>query len=520
MWHPVHEFQPLTTSDPKVRMAADPRKASRHTEIERKFAVTDATVPPSFAGLAAVASVQREPVQHLDAVYFDTLDHDLAAHRITLRRRTGGPDAGWHLKLPAGPDERTEVRAPLDDPDGDTVPDELRDTVLAIVRLRTVAPVARISTSRTVDLLFDASGAAIAEFCDDAVTATAAPDGEPQTWREWELELAEGADVAPDLMDRLSNRLLDAGAEPAGHGSKLARVLAAAGDGSDDDAEHVLPSKDPVRRAVAEQVDELLVWDRAVRADAWDSVHQMRVVTRKIRSLLQSSEGSFGISDDAWVLDELRLLAGVLGVARDAEVLAEKYQHALDELPDELIRGPVRERLVDGARHRYRTGWRRSLAAMRSERYLRLLDALEALVATDPPPAAPGEEPEQANIASAYKRIRKAAKRADTADEEDRDEALHRIRKGAKRLRYTAAATGVDEVADRAKTIQTLLGDHQDAVVSRTHLTQQSEAAHSAGEDTFTYGLLYQREDDLAARSREQLGKALKKLNRSVRDAD
>ncbi len=146
-----------------------------------------------------------------------------------------------------------------------------------------------------------------------------------------------------------------------------------------------------MRRAVAEQVDELLVWDRAVRADAWDSVHQMRVVTRKIRSLLQASEGSFGISDDAWVLDELRLLAGVLGTARDAEVLAEKYEKALDQLPDELIRGPVRERLVEGARHRYQTGLRRSLTAMRSERYFRLLDALEALVATEPPPPADGE---------------------------------------------------------------------------------------------------------------------------------
>ena len=159
------------------------------------------------------------------------------------------------------------------------------------------------------------------------VTAAAEPDGEPQTWREWELELAEDADVAPDLLDRLSNRLFDAGAEPAGHGSKLAKVLDAARGGSDEQpAEPAPASSDPVRRAVAEQVEELLVWDRAVRADAWDSVHQMRVVTRKIRSLLQSSEGSFGISDDAWVLDELRLLAGVLGVARDAEVLAEKYR--------------------------------------------------------------------------------------------------------------------------------------------------------------------------------------------------
>ena len=500
-------------------MAADKREASRHTEIERKFAVTDTTVSPSFAGLASVARVERSPVQDLDAVYFDTPDRDLAEHRITLRRRTGGLDAGWHLKLPAGADARTELRAPLGHVDGDTVPEELRDVVLAIVRRQPLAPIARIATTRTVDVLFGASGEPIAEFCDDVVTATAGPDGEPQTWREWELELAEGADVAPDLMDRLSNRLFDAGAEPAGHGSKLARVID--GDDSDDqDDEPGAPSIDPVRRAIAEQVDELLVWDRAVRADAWDSVHQMRVVTRKLRSLLQASEGSFGISDDAWVLDELRLLAGVLGVARDAEVLAEKYETALDGLPAELIRGPVRERLVDGARNRYQAGWRRSLTAMRSERYLRLLDALEALVAADLEPPVPGEEPALVSIGSAYKRIRKAAKRADAAQDEDRDEALHRIRKGAKRLRYTAAATGAGKVADRAKVVQTLLGDHQDAVVSRTHLSQQAEAAHAAGEDTFTYGVLYQLEDDLATRSRDQLGDALKQLNRSVRDSD
>jgi hypothetical protein len=44
--------------------------------------------------------------------------------------------------------------------------------------------------------------------------------------------------------------------------------------------------------------------------------------------------------------------------------------------------------------------------------------------------------------------------------------------------------------------------------------------AHAAGEDTFTYGVLYQLEDDLAKRSREQLGAALKALNRSVRHTD
>jgi CHAD domain-containing protein len=486
---------------------------SRHLEVERKFEVFESTVSPSFEGLSSVARVERHPAQQLNAVYFDTPAHDLAVRHVTLRRRTGGTDAGWHLKLPAGPDARTEVRRPLGEPDNDTVPDELLDVVLAIVRDRPVAPVARISTTRTIDVLYGPDGAAVAEFCDDHVVARAEDDEDSeQQWREWELELAEGADR--DLLDRLTYRLLDAGAAPAGHGSKLARVLES---GDSDGAEAVAPSADPVHRAVAEQVEQLVEWDRAVRADVYDSVHQMRVTTRKIRSLLQASEGAFGISDDAWILDELRQLAAVLGVARDAEVLAERYEKGLDELPEELVRGPVRERLVDGAKKHYKAGWRRSLIAMRSQRYFRLLDALEGLVAAEPPPTQPGEEPLDLTIDSAYRRVRKAAKRAARAASEDRDEALHRIRKGAKRLRYTAAATGADKVSGRAKTIQTLLGDHQDSVVSRTHLSHQAETAHAAGEDTFTYGLLYQLEDDLARRSRQQLDDALKKLDRSVR---
>lgn len=494
-------------------MAADTSNTARHTEVERKFDVLDATVSPSFDGLAAVARVVRIPAQTLDAVYYDTPGRDLAAHRITLRRRTGGSDAGWHLKLPAGPETRTEVRAALGE--GDEVPFELRDVVLAIVRDRPLEAVARITTSRTVETLHDADGDALAEFADDQVSGWAEGADDVLHWREWELELSENAagnDGARQLLDRLANRLLDAGAQPAGHGSKLARVL----DGSTP-AVPAPAVDDPVHRAVVEEVQNLLAWDRAVRADVYDSVHQMRVTTRKIRSLLQASESAFGLSDDAWILDELRQLASVLGLARDAEVLAERYEEAIGELPSELVRGPVHQRLVDGARRRYRSGWRKSLAAMRSQRYFRLLDALEGLVAAEPAPAADGEESSSdATVESGYRRVRKQAKRADKAEIEHRDEALHRIRKGAKRLRYTAAATGAKKVSEAAKTIQSLLGDHQDSVVSRTHLAQQAEAAHAAGEDTFTYGLLYEREAELARRCREELRPALKALAKAV----
>lgn len=507
-------------------MPAKAPQTSRHLEVERKFDVGESAVSPSFEGIAAVAHVDKSPVQTLDATYFDTPNQDLARNKVTLRRRTGGSDAGWHLKLPTGPEARTEVRMPLDASGPDTVPEDLVDVVLAIVRDRPLVPVARITTQRESQVLYAADGAALAEFSNDHVTAWSArtsedADLEPtqQEWREWELELVE-SNGAPDtdLLNRLGNRLLDAGAAPAGHASKLARVLGTTPQPDADPAEH------PLQRAVAEQIRELLVWDRAVRADAFDSIHQMRVTTRKLRSLLRDYQESFGLPDDGWVLDELRELAGILGIARDAEVLAERYERELDGLASDLVRGPVHERLVGGAQRRYQTGLRRSLMAMRSQRYFRLLDALDA-IAAQPPGSATGEDHAPVTIDAAYKKVRKAAKAAAQVDEShpdhphERDEAIHRIRKRAKRLRYTGAATGQDKVSEQAKAVQSLLGDHQDSVVSREHLGHESEAAHAAGEDTFTYGLLYQQEADLAQRCEQQLDDALRKLAKAVHKA-
>jgi CHAD domain-containing protein len=157
---------------------------------------------------------------------------------------------------------------------------------------------------------------------------------------------------------------------------------------------------------------------------------------------------------------------------------------------------------------------------MRSERYFRLLDALDGLVAAESAALAVNEEQlAQATIADGYRRLRKRIKTAACADAEHHDAALHQVRKGAKRLRYTAAAAGATKVADAAKTIQTLLGDHQDSVVSRTHLIEQADTAHAAGEDTFTYGLLHQREASLAHHCEQQLHAALKSLDQAVREA-
>jgi inorganic triphosphatase YgiF len=334
---------------------------ARHLEVERKFDVVESTPAPSFDGLASVTRVSQSPAQTLDAVYFDTAGHDLAAHRITLRRRTGGTDAGWHLKLPVGPDVRTEIRAALGDSGHENAPPGLRDVVLAIVRDRPLVRVARIRTTRIVHTVYGANGTPLAEFADDQVTASTNGADTEQHWREWELELAESAvsngSADEHTLARLSHRLRDAGAVPAGHASKLARVLGS----SVVESKPAAGADDLVHRVVAEQIEALLEWDRALRADTPDSVHQVRVTTRQIRSLLQTSPAAFGLSEDAPILDELRELAAVLGTARDAEVLGERYARALDALPQTLVRGPIRQRLVDGARDGYRSGGRHRL---------------------------------------------------------------------------------------------------------------------------------------------------------------
>src|SRR5256885_8219846 len=87
--------------------------AGEFIEPERKYEAAADFALPGLAGLDGVAAITGPRTYRLRAVYFDTRDYGLAEARITLRRRTGGTDAGWHLKLPAGTDSRREVHAPL-----------------------------------------------------------------------------------------------------------------------------------------------------------------------------------------------------------------------------------------------------------------------------------------------------------------------------------------------------------------------------------------------------------------------
>jgi inorganic triphosphatase YgiF len=214
-----------------------------HLEIEQKFDADQDFERPDLAAVTAGVAAAAPVVHRLSATYFDTADGRLQAAKITLRRRTGGSDAGWHLKLPAGGpvpgaapladgvSARREVQEPLECGGSDgagapVVPARLASRVAEVTGGLPLAPIAILVTERTVLTLTSADGTLLAEIADDQVTARRLPEtsAEPLRWREVEVEVPV---AVPQLQQAVADRLLAAGARPAGHGSKLARLLSA-----------------------------------------------------------------------------------------------------------------------------------------------------------------------------------------------------------------------------------------------------------------------------------------------------
>ncbi|WP_326582813.1 CYTH and CHAD domain-containing protein [Streptomyces sp. NBC_00481] len=485
--------------------------ADTKREIERKYE-SDESGLPDLIGVAGVATVIDKGVAELDAVYYDTLDERLAAASITLRRRTGGSDAGWHLKFPVSSGVRDEIRAPL----SDTLPAELAGLVRSRVRETELVPLVRLLSTRDVRELLDADGTLLAEVSVDAVVAERlTEEGRTAQWSEIEVELADDGD--PGFLDKVDKKLRKAGVRPSESPSKMARALQETAPrkskkkdrkrrGAEAPGEPVTPG-DHVLVYVRAQRDAIVEMDPAVRRDVFDSVHSMRVATRRLRSTFKS----FGKVLDRAVTDpigeELKWLAGELGVDRDQEVLSERLTEALDDLPESLVMGPVRARLRTWTEKDGGTGPRAELIeALDGQRYLELLESLDAVIMDPPLLEAAGGDPEKVITKVVRKDFGKVAALVEEALAQppgvDRDLAMHEARKKTKRTRYAAEAAGpllgkpAKALVKDMKSLQSLLGDHQDSVMAREALRDLAHQAHAApGESAFTYGLLYGREE-------------------------
>lgn len=200
-----------------------------HLETEQKYDADADFVLPELGSLPDLGGQRATGPRriYLSATYFDTEDQRLIRHKVTLRRRVGGDDEGWHLKLPAGKDTRQEVHAPLEEGNTGSAPARLTERVEEITAGEQLRPVALLDTERTVVTLAGPAGDALVEVADDLVTAVrfGAGDSEPMRWREIEVEVLAPGDEATALLKTVGTVLREAGARPSASGSKLARVL-------------------------------------------------------------------------------------------------------------------------------------------------------------------------------------------------------------------------------------------------------------------------------------------------------
>ncbi len=195
-------------------------------EIEFKYEAPAGTVLPPLEDLPRVAAESDPEEQTLEADYYDTADLRLIRAGITLRRRRGGSDPGWHLKLPAGGQSRREIQVPLSHGGsaGSAVPDELAALVRVHTRGEPLMPVAIIRTRRRRRLLLDRGGVSLAELVADEVSAETLGDSTTiSSWGEVEVELTGGGQK---LLDAADERLRRSGLRRARRSAKLERALA------------------------------------------------------------------------------------------------------------------------------------------------------------------------------------------------------------------------------------------------------------------------------------------------------
>ena len=477
-----------------------PSTATRHAEIETKLEIDPTSKLPSLSKRRRLAAVgitgSKEPESfQLDATYYDTSGLDLLRSKMTLRRRTGGPDAGWHLKLPAVQGARTEVGLPLSAGDPGDVPAELASLVRGAARGRDLIPVARLVNDRTVRHLHDAAGTALIEVADDHVSATPLLTGaaKPSQWRELEAEIIEGN---RDQLAATVDVLMSAGASKASSASKLARALGFAPLA----ARRSKSAGAVVLGAIGRQRDRLIVADRGIREGsdaAAAALHDARSAARRIRAMVTVYAPLFEGDSVPALRSALREFGSTLSNARDLQVAHRRLIAQLDEEPQEYAR-VARTRLDDAFGRRSTAARTEVRVLIDSAEYLHMLRELDVLIDL-PPTSRRGHRPAISElpslISASWQRLRD---QADSALTDPGNVLLvHEVRKSAKTVRYATegaiVALGSDAVVFAAalEEIQESLGEFQDAGFAATLLAELALEDATDGVAGFIFGRLH-----------------------------
>jgi CHAD domain-containing protein len=480
-----------------------------HREVERKLRVHGMFDLPDLVAAGVVDAVEHHETFTLSAVYHDTAELTLFRWGITLRRREGGSDAGWHMKLPvAGADgsSRDELRLPLDAGPVGSVPGAFVEVIAPLLREQPLLPAVTLSTERTPLVALGADGRALVEIVDDTVTVLR--DGRTvSVFREIEVEALDPDDEASlAAIDRVVAALVALGAEPSTV-SKAANALGPRTQEPPDVPERSVPGPDglavdAIRAILSQHVRHLLLADVAVRRDLPDSVHQMRVAARRLRSAMATFEPLMQPEPSATLREELRWMATELGAIRDTEVMIERLDRHAGQLDDADDTARARGAIDPLLNARLAAARSSALAALRSDRHQLLVDDLMS-AAIDPPVTdaafAPCSDALLPLVARTWRRLDRTIRDLEL---DGPSATWHAARIKAKKARYAADAVApifgkaMDRHADRLAVVTDLLGDHQDAHVAQVILRELASHPDTDGMTGLSLGVLHEFEAD------------------------
>jgi CHAD domain-containing protein len=477
-----------------------------------------------------VGSVVRLPEQTLRTSYFDTADFRLWRRRLTLRHRVGEESVTgtWTLKLPEGHTGAVLNRTELTWPGArEIIPEGALRVLKGVVRRTPLVPIAELASERVRFGLYDAKGRPLGEVDDDRVTVVGGRrDG--LRFREVEVEFeAAPAKVVEAVLKKFAKAGIRSGKAP-----KLARALDL--PPPDRGRAGTLGRKarlgQVVQASLADGLERILDHDYRLRVDPSDlqphDVHQARVATRRMRSDLKT----FGsILDPVWLghtRAELKWLGELLGRVRDPDVLAGNLeQHEATEVSSGI------QELTVGLTKQRRQATRDLGAALDSDRYLSLLDRLDSGSQRPPfyPKTGGGKRSRRGHpraddrarvavpalVGSRWRALRKKVRKGGSRPS---DVELHRIRIEAKQLRYAAEAAvpimgrAAAQTAARAEQLQTVLGEHHDAVTAEAWLREQ--ALHDTRAASFAAGMLAAQQIRRQQKLRRRWRSSWRSLNR------
>ncbi|MGV9367713.1 CHAD domain-containing protein [Amycolatopsis sp. NPDC003731] len=257
------------------------------------------------------------------------------------------------------------------------------------------------------------------------------------------------------------------------------------------------PAGHHVRAKLDREIRALLAHEPGTRSGADpEDLHQMRVALRRMRSVLKLSGELVGDGAEP-VRAELGWLGQSLGEVRDYDVL---IGHLREVIADFEVRdqAPGR-RLVSKFVSERATAKRRLTRALSSARYSTLLREVSLLTRAETVPLSDRPHDLIAGLAKPHRKLAKAVG-ALPADPPDDD--LHALRIHGKKLRYAAElaqtsakkkqAPKIKRLLKATKDFQTVLGDHQDAVIAAERMRSVLESAD--GPMGFVAGRIAERE--------------------------